>query len=127
MATGFAQVAKRTCDVHTGEEIDMFCHTCDIRMCSKCVKEKHKSHEWDTLSKAVREIRLQGLTRITEVNDTHISKLRQIMKNLNTAKTEASMKRTEAKERVKKCKDKIIEYVNAKAKEILDFFESENV
>ena len=40
------------CEKHDLMPVDIICEDCDKFICSKCVKEDHKEHCWDTLSTA---------------------------------------------------------------------------
>ena len=50
-----AQVAILLCDKH-GEEMDMYCKTCQTATCTKCLNTDHNGHDVDTISKLNRKI-----------------------------------------------------------------------
>ena len=40
------------CEKHNSMPIDITCEDCEEFICSKCVKEAHKEHNWITISTA---------------------------------------------------------------------------
>ena len=49
---GTPQEHALICDKHRSVPIDMICEDCEEFICSKCVKEDHKDHNWDTITSA---------------------------------------------------------------------------
>ena len=52
-----AQGVIPTCEYHRGEDLNIFCKTCDKRTCEECVKTTHKDHDWATIAKIVKDRR----------------------------------------------------------------------
>ncbi|XP_078336962.1 uncharacterized protein LOC144626562 [Crassostrea virginica] len=74
------------CEKHDLMPIDVTCEDCEEFICSKCAKEDHKDHNWDTISTAAtlstRGL-LKAMTKIEEKDiqqiDEHIQKASQEM------------------------------------------------
>nr|XP_022336024.1 uncharacterized protein LOC111132500 [Crassostrea virginica] len=83
---GTPQEHALICEKHDLRPIDVTCEDCEEFICSKCAKEDHKDHDWDTISTAA-TIRTRGLlkamTKIEEKDiqqiDEHIQKASQQM------------------------------------------------
>ena len=58
MAAGVceAQAALRTCDEHQEEEVEIYCKTCKISICSECVRNEHYQHDFITIAKLYRKL-----------------------------------------------------------------------
>ena len=84
---GTPQEHALICDKHDLMPIDVTCEDCEEFICSKCAKEDHKDHDWDTISTAA-TLRTRGLLKaMTEIEkkdikqiDEHIQKASQQMK-----------------------------------------------
>ncbi|XP_078337133.1 uncharacterized protein LOC144626615 [Crassostrea virginica] len=83
---GTPQEHALICEKHELMPIDVTCEDCEEFICSKCAKEDHKDHNWDTISTAA-TLRTRGLlkamTKIKEKDirqiDEHIQKASQQM------------------------------------------------
>nr|XP_022336027.1 uncharacterized protein LOC111132502 [Crassostrea virginica] len=83
---GTPQEHALICEKHDLMPIDVTCEDCEEFICSKCAKEDHKDHNWDTITTAA-TIRTRGLlkamTKIEEKDiqqiDEHIQKASQQM------------------------------------------------
>ncbi|XP_022336027.2 uncharacterized protein LOC111132502 [Crassostrea virginica] len=83
---GTPQEHALICKKHDLMPIDVTCEDCEEFICSKCAKEDHKDHDWDTISTAA-TLRTRGLlkamTKIEEKDiqqiDEHIQKASQQM------------------------------------------------
>ena len=86
------------CEKHDLMPIDVTCEDCEEFICSKCVKENHKGHDWITISTAAtlktRGL-LESLKKIEEEDiqlmDKKIQKASQLLeKNKNRCENEIS-------------------------------------
>nr|XP_022336025.1 uncharacterized protein LOC111132501 [Crassostrea virginica] len=83
---GTPQEHALICEKHDLRPIDVTCEDCEEFICSKCAKEDHKDHNWDTISTAA-TLRTRGLLKamkkIEEKDiqqiDEHIQKASQQM------------------------------------------------
>ena len=57
---GTPQEHALICEKHDFMPIDVTCEYCEKFICSKCAKEDHKDHDWDTISTAA-TLRTRGL------------------------------------------------------------------
>ena len=106
---GTPQEHALICEKHSSMPIDFICEDCEDFICTKCVKEDHKDHEWDTITTAA-TLKSRGLlktlSKIEEEDiqqmDENIEKVsKQMKKNKKRCKTEAS--------RIKRQYDAIVE------------------
>ena len=63
-----AQVALLLCEKHESEEMDIYCITCKLPKCIKCLPTDHHEHDVDTIPKLYRKIKNGRLDRIRELN-----------------------------------------------------------
>ena len=60
-ALGSSQEHALICEKHNAMPMDVICEDCEDFICTKCVKEDHKDHDWDTItSAATRKKRVPG-------------------------------------------------------------------
>ncbi|KAK3104025.1 hypothetical protein FSP39_023752 [Pinctada imbricata] len=50
-----AQFPLNLCEIHDKKELIGYCKTCQEKICSSCIKEKHTSHDWETITDILRE------------------------------------------------------------------------
>ena len=92
---GSPQVHTLMCEKHYGMSIDVICEDCEEFICSSCVKEGHKDHNWQKIQTGAtlntREL-LKSLTKIEEDG------IQQIDKNIQRVSQEMdeNKKRCEA-------------------------------
>ena len=93
---GTPQEHALMCEKHALMPIDVTCEDCEEFICSKCVKEDHKDHDWITISTAA-TLRTRGLlkamTKIEEEDIQHIDRKiqkasQQIKENKKRCETE---------------------------------------
>ena len=86
------------CEKHDLMPIDVTCEDCEEFICSKCVKENHKGHDWITISTAA-TLRTRGLLKSLkkieeediQLMDKKIQKASQLLeKNKNRCENEIS-------------------------------------
>ena len=90
--SGTPQEHVLICEKHKSMPIDFRCEDCEEFVCSKCVKEDHKDHDWDTITTAALKSRglLKTLTKFNQI-DGKIEKASQQMKeNKERCKKEVS-------------------------------------
>ena len=95
---GTPQEHALMCDKHDLMPIDMTCEDCEEFICSKCVKEDHKDHDWITISTAA-TLRTRGLLKTM----TKIEK--EDIKQINRKIQEASQQMDENK---KRCENEVL-------------------
>ena len=99
---GSPQVHTLMCEKHYGMSIDVICEDCDEFICSNCVKEGHKDHNWQKIQTAAtlntREL-LKSLTKIEE------DAIQQIDKNIQRVSQEMD-------ENKKRCEDEVSRLYN---------------
>ena len=92
---GSPQVHTLMCEKHYGMSIDDICEDCDEFICSNCVKEGHKDHNWQKTQTAATlntgEL-LKSLTKIEEDGTQQIDKNIQEMDE-NKKRCEAEVSR----------------------------------
>ena len=72
---GTPQEQALMCDKHDLMPIDMTCEDCKEFICSKCVKEDHKDHNWITISTAA-TLRTRGLLKaMTKIEEEDIQQI----------------------------------------------------
>ncbi|XP_078336959.1 uncharacterized protein LOC111132501 [Crassostrea virginica] len=119
---GTPQEHALICEKHDLMPIDVTCEDCEEFICSKCAKEDHKDHDWDTISTAA-TLRTRGLmkamTKIEEKDiqqiDEHIQKASQQMEE-NKKKYESEVLKlqkhydamVETLDKIKKKQEKIM-------------------
>ena len=60
------------CEKHALMPIDVTCEDCEEFICSKCVKEDHKDHDWITIPTAA-TLRTRGLLKaMTKIEEEDI-------------------------------------------------------
>ncbi|KAK3100219.1 hypothetical protein FSP39_016497 [Pinctada imbricata] len=47
--------ALHTCENHDQKELIGYCKTCQEKICSSCIKGKHATHDWETITDILRE------------------------------------------------------------------------
>ena len=63
------------CEKHALMPIDITCEDCEEFICSKCVKEDHKDHDWITISTAA-TLRTRGLLKAnTKIEEEDIKQI----------------------------------------------------
>ena len=80
------------CKKHISMPIDIICEDCEVFICSKCVKEDHKDHEWDTIASAA-TVKTRGL--ITSLNKVEKDFIKQLDEQIH--KVNEKMKENEGK------------------------------
>ena len=63
------------CEKHDLMPVDITCEDCEIFICSKCVKEDHKEHCWNTLSTAATLKRRGLLKSMKKIEEEDIQRL----------------------------------------------------
>ena len=95
---GTPQEHALICEKHYSMPIDVICEDCEIFICSKCVKEDHKDHNWDTITSAA-ILRKRGLLKtLTKIEEEDIQQIdekiekasKQMEVNKERCKTEVS-------------------------------------
>ncbi|XP_078336965.1 uncharacterized protein LOC144626566 [Crassostrea virginica] len=76
---GTPQEHALICEKHDLMPIDVTCEDCEEFICSKCAKEDHKDHNWDTISTAA-TLRTRGLLKaMTKIEEKDIQKIDEHM------------------------------------------------
>ncbi|KAK3101063.1 hypothetical protein FSP39_000689 [Pinctada imbricata] len=113
-----AQMALDTCPEHAHEEIDMYCKTCEKYICSKCVKDEHKDHDWNTLKKISKELRNETVNRMSalvSVSESILAGTTEVLKTLSS-QTEDELSRNCS--RLESTRGALIDFVNNKINEM---------
>ena len=72
---GTPQEHALMCEKHALMPIDVTCEDCEEFICSKCAKEDHKDHDWDTISTAA-TLRTRGLLKaMTKIEEEDIQQI----------------------------------------------------
>ena len=80
---GTPQEHALICEKHNSMPIDIICEDCEDFICSKCVKEDHKDHNWDTITSAA-TVKTRGLLNsLNKVEKEFISRLDEKIRKLN--------------------------------------------
>ena len=80
------------CKKHISMPIDIICEDCEVFICSKCVKEDHKDHEWDTIASAA-TVKTRGLlTSLNKVEKDFIKQLDEQIHKVNKKMKENEIK-----------------------------------
>ncbi|XP_078337085.1 uncharacterized protein LOC144626601 [Crassostrea virginica] len=74
---GTPQEHALICEKHDLMPIDVTCEDCEEFICSKCAKDDHKDHNWDTISTAA-TIRTRGLLKaMTKIEEKDIQQINE--------------------------------------------------
>ena len=80
---GTPQEHALICEKHNSMPIDIICEDCEDFICSKCVKEDHMDHEWDTIASAA-TVKTRGLlTSLKKVEKDFIKQLDEQIHKVN--------------------------------------------
>ncbi|XP_078336964.1 uncharacterized protein LOC144626565 [Crassostrea virginica] len=72
---GTPQEHALICEKHDLMPIDVTCEDCEEFICSKCAKEDHKDHNWDTVSTAA-TLRTRGMLKaMTKIEEKDIQQI----------------------------------------------------
>ena len=97
------------CEKHALMPIDITCEDCEEFICSKCVKEDHKDHDWITISTAA-TLRTRGLLKaMTKIEEEDIQQIDEKIQEASQQMDE-NKKRCETEiERIQRHYDAIFE------------------
>ena len=80
---GTPQEHALICEKHNSMPIDIICEDCEDFICSKCVKEDHKDHNWDTITSAA-TVKTRGLLNsLKKVEKEFIKQLDEKVRKVN--------------------------------------------
>ena len=80
---GTPQEHALVCEKHNSMPIDIICEDCEDFICSKCVKEDHKDHNWDTIT-SVATAKTKGLLKsLNKVEKEFIKQLDEKTHTIN--------------------------------------------
>ena len=72
---GTPQENALICEKHNPIPIDFICEDCEEFVCTKCVKEDHKDHNWDTITTAA-TLKSRGLLKtLTKIEEEDIQQI----------------------------------------------------
>nr|XP_022322690.1 transcription intermediary factor 1-alpha-like [Crassostrea virginica] len=72
---GTPQEHALICRKHNSMPIDFICEDCEEFVCTKCVKEDHKDHNWDTITTAA-TLKSRGLLKtLTKIEEEDIQEI----------------------------------------------------
>ncbi|XP_078322927.1 uncharacterized protein LOC111124118 [Crassostrea virginica] len=72
---GTPQEHALICEKHNSMPIDFICEDCEEFVCTKCVKEDHKDHNWDTITTAA-TLKSRGLLKtLTKIEEEDIQEI----------------------------------------------------
>ena len=72
---GTPQEHALICEKHNSTPIDFICEDCEEFVCTKCVKEDHKDHNWDTITTAA-TLKSRGLLKtLTKIEEEDIQEI----------------------------------------------------
>ena len=95
---GTPQEHALICEKHKLMPIDFICEDCEEFVCTKCVKEDHKDHNWDTITTAA-TLKSRGLLKtLTKIEEEDIQQIdekiekasKQMEENKRRCETEES-------------------------------------
>ena len=88
---------------HFDEEVEIYCKTCKISICSECVRKEHSQHEFITVSKLYRKLNNNRSVIAEEIRKTANRKLLENKRTIRDTKyrnkTLHNMKVTRLKEK----------------------------
>ncbi|KAK3103341.1 hypothetical protein FSP39_018608 [Pinctada imbricata] len=86
MATSLykAQFALNICEKHDKKELIAYCKTCQEKICSSCIKEKHTSHDWEMIIDILREKKRSLPEECKEIRVKNLPRLEELLRSFDT-------------------------------------------
>ena len=109
---GTPQEHALICEKHNSMPIDIICEDCEDFICSKCVKEDHKDHNWDTITSAA-TVKTRGLLNsLNKIEKEFISRLDEQIHNVNEKMKENEGKCNTEVERSRSHRNTMVKKIN---------------
>ena len=114
----------RHCFEHPGDELKLYCETCEELVCYKCAIRggKHQSHEYEDLKHAALKYR-EETTSSLEPLEKHVANAKKTLALIDTRCGEISDQQTTTKGEVHTTFRRLKEVLNARETEIIDQLE----
>ena len=100
-----AQFPVNTCEIHSAEELVVYCKRCLDPICVQCIHGDHFGHEYEGLAKIARETKAKIPEICEEIRKSDISKLEQNVEDFEKAISESDTNYQKENEKIQKFRD----------------------
>ena len=108
------KMADNCCDDHLDEEVRFFCEDCNVLICDECVQSIHKTHDFKSFKKTVKEFMVTHGKNMDEVCTINLSE--ESVKGIKPTETELKEEITRFKAQAEKLVNKITKFETRKSR-----------
>ena len=121
MAASSEKSAPLCCEVHTQHKVELYCNTCDILLCYKCVVNagEHHSHDYELISEAFERYK-GGVDAMLEPVKKQMTTLDQVLAQVGTRCREITDQRASIEAIITKGIRKLQEALEVRKTELVD-------
>jgi hypothetical protein len=119
------KVADNCCDDHLDEEVRFYCTDCTVLICDECVQSIHKTHDFKSFKKVVKEYMDTNGKNVDELCSINLSE--KSVKGIKPTEAELKEEITRVKAQAEKLVNKINQIRDQKEQEIQNMIEKNKI
>ncbi|XP_048765451.1 uncharacterized protein LOC125673128 [Ostrea edulis] len=115
-----AQVALPCCQIHTNDELTIYCKDCKKNVCEECVKDEHSSHSWESVGKFSKKLSSSLRSTSTRIRTTNVAELRRQLVKVTETCHSAKTRFQKAENEISRQEEEVIKSVSLWAESLRD-------